>query len=226
MKKLLLSIFAIMLLLPATAVSQAANKEEQTIKELMNVIHEHYNVNFIYDSSLDLNIEPQNRINPSRQSLEECLAALFEGTGIEWEVKKKYIVLTHKDNKKKAKDYTIFIEEQRDTMGESWITAYIDRHKAASQTGLIEIDGNRFKKGYAVLGSPDLIKEIQHLPGVSSGTDLLSGLYVHGGDGTDNLFLLVAQPQSVGGLRRLGRKIVRAWKKYGRFIVPIIRIIG
>ena len=72
------------------------------IKELMNVIHEHYNVNFIYDSSLDLNIEPQNRINPSRQSLEECLTALFEGTGIEWEVMKKYIVLTHTDKKKEA----------------------------------------------------------------------------------------------------------------------------
>ncbi|XP_024838167.2 cathelicidin-5 isoform X1 [Bos taurus] len=31
-------------------------------------------------------------------------------------------------------------------------------------------------------------------------------------------------PQSVGGLRSLGRKILRAWKKYGPIIVPIIRI--
>ncbi|XP_055413563.1 cathelicidin-5 [Bubalus kerabau] len=41
-----------------------------------------------------------------------------------------------------------------------------------------------------------------------------------------NFDITCAVPQSVGGLRRLGRKIVRAWKKYGRFIVPIIRIIG
>ena len=194
MKKLLLTIFAIVLLLPFTAVCQAANNDEPTIKELMNVIHEHYNVNFIYDSSLELDIKAPNRINPSRQSLEECLEALFTGTGIEWEVMKKYIVLTHTDKKRKPKDYTIFIEEQMDTLSESRITAYIDRNRAAAQTGLISIDGNKFKKGYAVLGSPDLIKELQQLPGVSSGTDLLTGLYVHGGDGTDNLFLLNGVP--------------------------------
>ena len=28
------------------------------------------------------------------------------------------------------------------------------------------------------------------LPGVSAGVELMSGLYVHGGDGTDNLYLL------------------------------------
>lgn len=32
------------------------------------------------------------------------------------------------------------------------------------------------------------------LPGVMSGTELLSGLYVHGGDGADNLFLLDGIP--------------------------------
>ena len=194
MKKLLLTIFAIVLLLPFTAVCQAANNDEPTIKELMNVIHEHYNVNFIYDSSLELDIKAPNRINPSRQSLEECLEALFTGTGIEWEIMKKYIVLTHTDKKRKPKDYTIFIEEQMDTLSESRITAYIDRNRAATQTGFISIDGSKFQKGYAVLGSPDLIKELQQLPGVSSGTDLLTGLYVHGGDGTDNLFLLNGVP--------------------------------
>nr|XP_058933070.1 cathelicidin-5-like isoform X1 [Kogia breviceps] len=33
-------------------------------------------------------------------------------------------------------------------------------------------------------------------------------------------------PQSVGGLRSLGRNIRRSWKKYGPIIVPIIRLIG
>lgn len=194
MKRLLLILLYVFLLLPIAAVSQAANDDETTIKELMNVIHEHFNVNFIYDSALNLDIKATNRINPSRQTLEECLTLLFDGTEIEWEVMKKYIVLTNTDKKKKPKDYTIFIEEQQDTLTESRITAYINRNRAATQTGLIAIDGNKFKKGYAVLGSPDLIKELQQLPGVSSGTDLLSGLYVHGGDGTDNLFLLDGVP--------------------------------
>ncbi|XP_043297767.1 cathelicidin antimicrobial peptide isoform X4 [Cervus canadensis] len=33
-------------------------------------------------------------------------------------------------------------------------------------------------------------------------------------------------PQSVRGLRRLFKKIVRGWKRYGPIIVPIIRLIG
>ena len=107
---------------------------------------------------------------------------------------KKYIVLTKAGSKKKPKDYTIFIEEQRDTIDESRITAYIDRRMDATQTGLNRIDGSRFKKGFAFLGSPDLIKEIQTLSGVSGGNELLTGMYVHGGDGTDNLFLLDGVP--------------------------------
>ncbi|XP_010860642.1 PREDICTED: cathelicidin-5 [Bison bison bison] len=39
-----------------------------------------------------------------------------------------------------------------------------------------------------------------------------------------NFDITCAVPQSVGGLRSLGRKILRAWKKYGPIIAPIIRI--
>ena len=174
-----------------------------TLKSGMESLHEIYGVNFIYDSSIALDIpykgKPMKDIAPrnargNQQSLETCLDALFSGSGIDYEIMKKYIVLTKAGSKKKPKDYTIFIEEQHDTINESVITAYTDRRRNATQTGLSKIDGNRFKRGYAVLGSPDLIKEIQSLPGVSGGTELLSGMYVHGGDGSDNLFLLDGVP--------------------------------
>ena len=174
-----------------------------TLKSGMESLHEIYGVNFIYDSSIALDIpykgKPMKDIAPrnargNQQSLETCLETLFAGTGIDYEIMKSYIVLTKAGSKKKPKDYTIFIEEQHDTLNESIITAYTDRRRNATQTGLSRIDGNRFKRGYAVLGSPDLIKEIQSLPGVSGGTELLSGMYVHGGDGSDNLFLLDGVP--------------------------------
>lgn len=174
-----------------------------TLKSGMESLHEIYGVNFIYDSSIALDIpykgKPMKDIAPrnargDQQSLETCLETLFAGTGIDYEIMKSYIVLTKVGSKKKPKDYTIFIEEQHDTINESIITAYTDRRRNATQTGLSKIDGNRFKRGYAVLGSPDLIKEIQSLPGVSGGTELLSGMYVHGGDGSDNLFLLDGVP--------------------------------
>ena len=55
------------------------------------------------------------------------------------------------------------------------------------QTGLVQLDQNKLLATPALLGVPDIIKTIQTLPGVASGMELFSGLYVHGGDGSDNL---------------------------------------
>lgn len=63
-----------------------------------------------------------------------------------------------------------------------------------TQTGLMRLDGEKLRGGVAVFGTPDIIKQLQLLPGVAAGNELMSGLYVHGGDGADNLFLLDGVP--------------------------------
>ena len=95
---------------------------------------------------------------------------------------------------KKSKDYTVLVEERRDTLEESIVTALIDQKRNATQTGLKRIDSKDLNSGFALFSTPDVIKTLQMLPGVSSGTELLSGFYVHGGDGSDNLFLLDGVP--------------------------------
>ena len=202
MKHVLLLITTV-IAMAISAVAPAHAQQSRTLKSEMEVIHESLGVNFVYDSAIEINVpysgKPMKDIikgNKKEQSalLEECLQTLFAGTGIEYEVMKKYIVLTQADKRKKPKDYTIFIEEQHDTINEASITAYINRLRNTTQTGLTEIDGSIFGKGFATFSSPDLIKELQNLPGVSSGTEMLTGMYVHGGDGNDNLFLLDGVP--------------------------------
>ena len=63
-----------------------------------------------------------------------------------------------------------------------------------TQTSIKKIDGSKIGRNFAVLGAPDLIKALQMLPGVSDGSELSSGLYVRGGDGSDNLYLLDGVP--------------------------------
>ncbi|MBR5905214.1 MAG: TonB-dependent receptor plug domain-containing protein, partial [Bacteroidales bacterium] len=63
-----------------------------------------------------------------------------------------------------------------------------------TQTGLMRLDGNKLRTTVAAFGTPDVIKSLQMLPGVAAGNELMSGLYVHGGDGNDNLFLLDGVP--------------------------------
>lgn len=79
-----------------------------------------------------------------------------------------------------------------DTISASVVTA--DEILIATQTGLDHIDQKRILGGFALLSTPDVIKVIQTLPGVASGTELMSGLYVHGGNGSDNLFILDGVP--------------------------------
>lgn len=162
------------------------------MRQGMETIHLHFNVNFIYDSSLDIDRPytgtPMER-TVRENELHSCLEALFKDTGIRFEIMKHYVVLT-REGKKKPKDYTIFIEEQRDTLSESVITALLAKERSTTQTGFQRLDGKSFGNGFALLSSPDVIKSIQQLPGVATGTELLSGLYVRGGDGADNLYLL------------------------------------
>lgn len=84
--------------------------------------------------------------------------------------------------------------EKRDTLSTSYVTAVKEKMRNTTQTGLMRLDGNKIRSTVAAFGTPDLIKSLQMLPGVAAGNELMSGLYVHGGDGNDNLFLLDGVP--------------------------------
>lgn len=95
--------------------------------------------------------------------------------------------------------------ERKDSIMEAKITA--DKYAeevSRNRTGHSRLEEEDFIYGNVVFSSPDLIKAIQNLPGVNSGTELMSGLYVHGGEGSDNLFLLDGVPMyqisHMGGL--------------------------
>ena len=81
-----------------------------------------------------------------------------------------------------------------DTLDAARVTTDRLRQALRTQTGLTKLDSKKLNSGFALFNSPDIIKTIQRLPGVASGTELLSGLYVHGGTGSDNLYLLDGVP--------------------------------
>ena len=193
MKHVLL-LFTTILSIAFTALAQSPSR---TLQTEMECLHQEFGVNFIYDSSLDIDVpyrgKPMKEL-AAKGDLELCLQTLFQSTGIRFEIMKKYIVLTSIFSQKKPKDYTIFIEEQHDTINESVVTAIVDPKRNSTQTGLKRIDSKDINSGFALFSTPDVIKTLQMLPGVASGTELLSGFYVHGGDGSDNLFLLDGVP--------------------------------
>ena len=201
---ILTTLFLLFLVSVAYAAPAGSRQEQMTYKTQLHVIHQHFGVNFVYDSALDLDIPYKGRPMPEvirrdgayndEETLLKCLETLFQESDITYEVKRKYVVLTRKSSRKAPKDYTILVEEQRDTLQESVVTAMTDPKRNSTQTGYMRIDTRKLNRGFALFSTPDVIKTLQTLPGVSSGTELLSGFYVHGGDGTDNLYLLDGVP--------------------------------
>lgn len=172
----------------------AQAQQKTTVREMMEDISGHFDVRFIYDSSLNLDFPYEGR-PPRFRSLDKSLESLFNGTGIEWTIEDNgHIVLNVPRKPVQIADSAEF-KEMFDTLDASRVIS--DRHTQkvrSAYTGLEKLDCKAFNKGFAVLSSPDVIKTLQTLPGVASGTELLSGLYVHGGTGSDNLYLLDGVP--------------------------------
>lgn len=192
--KILSRTLFILIILTFSHLGFAQNSAVPTLRTEMEEIHEKFGANFIYDSSLEIDVPATKDVKMEGRTLEQCLDELFSGTDIQWSIQKKYVVLVYKDKKRKPRDYTIFIEEQHDTINESIVTAQTSKELNTTQTGFQKLDKIVFERGYAMFSSPDVIKAIQQLPGVASGTELLSGMYVRGGDGSDNLYLLDGVP--------------------------------
>lgn len=63
-----------------------------------------------------------------------------------------------------------------------------------SQMSLIEVPIQKLNKIPVIIGEPDILKVVQLLPGVQSGSEGTSGIHVRGGNADQNLFLLDGVP--------------------------------
>lgn len=84
--------------------------------------------------------------------------------------------------------------EQSVELHEVVVTEDMNSPLLTTQTGKRTFTQADINNGYALLSSPDLVKTMQRTSGVNAGTDLASGLYVHGGGNDENLFLLDGAP--------------------------------
>lgn len=63
-----------------------------------------------------------------------------------------------------------------------------------SRIGVSDVPAARIKSLPALLGEADVVKTLQRQPGAAVGTEGMSGLYVRGGNGDENLYLLDGNP--------------------------------
>lgn len=91
-------------------------------------------------------------------------------------------------------------------LGEVIITgsATSSSHVHTPEMGHTRLNKETIKKTPVLFGESDIIKTLQTLPGVSAGTAGLAGMYVRGGNGDDNLYMIEGNPlyqvNHIGGL--------------------------
>ena len=74
------------------------------------------------------------------------------------------------------------------------VTADLNSPVAGTQMGKRSLSQADVKTEFALFSSPDVVKTLQRMSGVQEGIEVASGLYVHGGNGDENLFLLDGTP--------------------------------
>ena len=98
----------------------------------------------------------------------------------------------------------IYLKESNTSLKEVVVVADLNASLRTTQTGKVSLTSEQLNTEFSLLSSPDLVKTLQNIPGVASGTELLSGMYVHGGKNDENLFLLDGTPlyqiNHLGGL--------------------------
>ena len=94
-------------------------------------------------------------------------------------------------NKNRKADYILHETTQ---LGEIVVTGDLNSPVTGTQMGKRSLSQQDIKTEFSLLSSPDVIKTIQRTSGVQEGVELVSGLYVHGGNNDENLYLIDGTP--------------------------------
>ena len=236
-----------------TAVIFAA-AQQPTLKQRMLRLQKQKQVHFVYDARLHLERPCPNEAAdslPLAQSLEQ----LFAGTGIEYAIRGRNIVLRESLHVVSGQvtdaegeplvgaavcnpasrqgvltaergRYTLLLHGGRHSLRASYVgkkecvetinlkddkrlnftlednttleAVTVDGRRDASmlttQTGKRVLTSDDLQTEFSLLSSPDLVKTLQRTSGVATGIEAASGLYVHGGNSDENLFLLDGSP--------------------------------
>lgn len=80
-------------------------------------------------------------------------------------------------------------------MQELTVTAgLVEQNVKTTQMGKVTLGNDLLKRMPVMFGEPDIVKVLQTQPGVSQGIEGFTGLYVHGGENDQNLFIYQGLP--------------------------------
>lgn len=155
--------------------------------------------NFVYSS--DLLKDVRVTVSADRKPLKAVLNDMFHDSDIEFKIKGNNVVLKRrkKQTKKKAKKtappsqaagVTAKVPETR-MLDELLVVSRLESPAVeTAEIGAKKVTANEIRNTPALFGEADVIKSLHTQPGVVEGAEGMAGMYVHGGNSDENLYML------------------------------------
>lgn len=194
-------IYILLLCMPLVGFAQnvtikAVNQPAATV---FRSIVEQTGKNFVYSSELlkDMKIS----VDARNLSLEKVLSHMFKDTDIDYKIKGKNVILKRKSPDKKSRNRLSLpaaprheIPLELDTtlvLKEVIVTSRLESPVVETpEIGARKITADEVHNTPVLFGESDVIKALQMQPGVNEGIEGLAGMYVHGGNNDENLYML------------------------------------
>lgn len=214
MKRILTLLIVFALCAPvATARNVTVHAVNQPAATVFRSIVEQTGMNFVYSS--DLLKDVKVTVDARNKDLGQVLTQMFSGTSIEYKIKGKNILLKRKTIEKPKKDkqkpkpkpkhvYNLSAPVTTPTMlDEVIIVSRLEESPLeTSEIGAKKVSPDEVRNTPVILGEADVVKTLQTQPGVTEGLEGMAGMYIHGGNADENLYMLDNVALSGQSLRR------------------------
>ncbi len=200
MKRLLMFSIAVVITFAAVARNVSVSAHQRPAAEVFRSIMGQTGMNFIYSS--DLLAGMKVTVEAKNQPLDKVLKEMFRNTVIEYKIKGDNVLLKRSEKKVKKKELKpktpsttvlpdTFLKAVPTVLEEVIVVSRLEAPKVEST----EIGAGKFTPLEIVntpvlLGEPDVVKTLQMQPGVTDGLEGFAGMYVHGGNADENLYML------------------------------------
>lgn len=182
----------------------------QPAAKVFRIIMAQTGKNFVYSSDVLSNVRVS--VKAHNRPLKKVLAEMLRGTGIDFKIKGKNVILKRtsksqvKTSSSHKRETPVYVSEDTVTLlSEVIVVSRLDA--SAVETGEIgakKITADEVRNIPVLFGESDVIKAVQTQPGVIEGTEGMAGMYVHGGNADENLYMLdnvpLYQVNHFGGL--------------------------
>ncbi|MCI9053799.1 MAG: TonB-dependent receptor [Muribaculaceae bacterium] len=168
--------------------------------------------NFVYPSDLLKGMKVS--VTAKDEPLGKVLGKMFRNTDVKWKIKNNNVTLTRRKKRPAPKPQPVSrltvdgFEPEKDVEQLEEVVVVSSRNKflahESPEIGGYNLTSSEIKSTPVVFGESDVIKSLQLQPGVAAGTEAMAGMYVHGGDADENLYMLdnvpLYQVNHFGGL--------------------------